>query len=167
MSFGLGLVITATTTSIAFSIGVIVPYIMGASLGTLTDTLIVAIVLNSRVRVAIVLLLFITVTIITVIALVLYDPFYAMIDIFQERLLKERRIFVALLVSLVVIPLLLVFVPFLGLLKVGRFEKCGSWSVSEERLSEKNEGEQKVNDDADDVLERSGQWTAAESWVYV
>ncbi|MFC6764729.1 hypothetical protein [Natrinema soli] len=61
LSLGFGFAVTAVTTSVAFSMGVIVPlynrgyirrteivpYIMGASLGTLTDTLLVALVLES------------------------------------------------------------------------------------------------------------------------
>jgi len=72
LSFGFGFIITAVTTSVAFSMGLIVPvynrgyirraeivpYTMGASIGTLTDTLLVAVVLESGAGIAIVLLLF-------------------------------------------------------------------------------------------------------------
>ncbi|UHQ96097.1 thiamine-binding protein [Natrinema halophilum] len=70
-SFGIGLVFTGLTTSVAFSLGVIVPlynrghvkrneiipYVLGANIGTLVDTLIVAIALNTPVGVMTVALL--------------------------------------------------------------------------------------------------------------
>jgi len=69
VSFGLGLIVTGVTTSVAFSLGVIVPlynrghikrdeimpFVLGANIGTLVDTLIVAIALNTAVGVLIVL----------------------------------------------------------------------------------------------------------------
>lgn len=124
ISLTLGLLITALTSSVAFSIGVIVPvynrgdlkreevvpYIMGASLGTLTDTLIVASVLDSSVGVAVVLLLSVCAAIAMAVALWLYGPYYALIRTTQERLLDDVRVFVAFLVSLVVVPLALVLV---------------------------------------------------------
>jgi len=123
VSFGLGLIVTGLTSSVAFSIGVvvpvynrgdiereeIVPYVMGASVGTLTDTLIVALVLDSGAGVAVVLLLFGIATLVTLVALVFYEAYYAVVDAIQERLLRDGRAFVAFLVSLVVVPLGLVF----------------------------------------------------------
>lgn len=122
ISLTLGLVITALTSSVAFSIGVIVPvynrgdlrreevvpYVMGASLGTLTDTLIVASVLNSGVGVAVVLLLSFAAAVVTAAALGLYGSYYSLIHTLQERLLTDEHVFVAFLLSLVFVPIALI-----------------------------------------------------------
>jgi len=69
IAFAIGLLITGVTTSVAFSLGVVVPlynrqfvrrkeitpYILGANIGTLFDTLVVAFVLETTAGVAIVL----------------------------------------------------------------------------------------------------------------
>lgn len=127
LSFGFGLGITAVATSVAFSMGVIVPiynrgyitrreiipYIIGASLGTLTDTLIVAIVLNSDVGVVTILVLFAIAAVCAGAALLFYDVYYGAVNAVQERLLRDEQMFVAFLTSLVVVPLVLVIAPAL------------------------------------------------------
>ncbi len=125
LSLALGLVVTAVTTSVAFSMGVvvpiynrgyikrneIVPYVMGASLGTLSDTLLVAVVLDSGAGIAIVLLLFVAAALSTAVALWFYDTYYAAVDAVQDRLLENPRAFAAFLASLVAVPLALVALP--------------------------------------------------------
>lgn len=125
VSFLIGTVVTAVTTSVAFSVGVVVPvynrgyierrevvpYVMGASLGTLTDTLLVAVVLDSRAGVAVVVVLFATAALGAVVALVFYDAYFAAVDAVQQRLLDDERVFVAFLAALVVVPLALVVLP--------------------------------------------------------
>ena len=127
MAFGIGVLITAVTTSVAFSLGVVVPlynrqfvrrdemvpYILGANIGTLFDTLIVAFVLETTVGVAIVLLVIGLATLITVVLLLLYTPYSTLIDAGQDRLLEDRRFFIAFGVLLVVVPFVLLFVPHL------------------------------------------------------
>ncbi|KTG11347.1 hypothetical protein AUR64_03565 [Haloprofundus marisrubri] len=125
LSFALGLVVTAVTTSVAFSLGVvvpvynrgyierreIVPYVMGASLGTLTDTLLVAVVLESSTGVTIVFLLLMVATASTTVALSFYEQYYGLVDDIQRRLLEDRRSFALFLLLLVAIPLVLIALP--------------------------------------------------------
>lgn len=128
VSFGLGLVVTGVSTSVAFSLGVLVPlynrnyvtrretvpYVMGASIGTLTDTLFVALALNSGVGVLIVLLVFATAMVPTTLALLAYDRYFGLVEAVQERLLADRRLFIAALAVLAVVPLVLVVASVLG-----------------------------------------------------
>ncbi|RYJ08330.1 sodium:phosphate symporter [Halogeometricum borinquense] len=125
VSFGIGLLVTGVTTSVAFSLGVIVPlynrgyvkrdelipYVLGANLGTLFDTLVVAILLESAVGVAVVLVLLVTATLVTLIALVVHDSYSRLIAVFHDRLLTDRRLFVGFVLSLLLGPLVLLFVP--------------------------------------------------------
>lgn len=122
VSFGVGLVVTAVTTSVAFSLGVvvplynrgyvtrdeIVPYVLGASLGTLTDTLVVALVLGSTVGVATVLFVLAVCSAFTLLALVLYSDYEVGVAALHDHLLDDRRVFAAFLVALVVFPTALV-----------------------------------------------------------
>jgi len=114
------------STSVAFSLGVVVPlynrgyvdrremvpYIMGASLGTLTDTLLVALALQSTVGVVLVLLVFGSTTATTLVALLLYDRYLAVVERLHDRLLNDPRTFLLGMVVLIVLPLALVFVPW-------------------------------------------------------
>jgi len=125
ISFLIGLLVTTATTSVAFSLGVIVPlynrgyverdelvpYVLGANLGTVFDTLVVAIVLESGAGVAVVLTLLGSATLVTLLALVLHDRYTRGIATVDELLLADRRLFVAFLASLLVVPLALVIGP--------------------------------------------------------
>jgi len=125
LSFGLGLLITTMTTSVAFSLGVIVPlynrdyvtraelmpYVLGANIGTLFDALIVALVLPAPVGVTTVLLLLVTATGVTLVALTWYEWYSWAIETVDNHLLEDRRAFVAFVVSLILGPLALVVVP--------------------------------------------------------
>jgi sodium-dependent phosphate cotransporter len=122
VAFGIGLLITGLTTSIAFSLGVvvplynrqfvrreeIVPYIMGANVGTLFDTLIVAFVLETTTGVAVVLVVIGLATLFTLAALLAYEPYTAFIDAWQDRLLEDSRFFLVFGLLLVLLPLALV-----------------------------------------------------------
>ena len=126
-AFGIGVLITAATTSVAFSLGVVVPlynrrfvrrsemvpYILGANIGTLFDTLIVAFVLETSVGVAIVLLVVGLATLITLVILSVYEPYSTVIDAGQDRLLENRGFFIGFGVLLIVIPVVLVLAPHL------------------------------------------------------
>lgn len=126
-AFGIGLVITGATTSVAFSLGVVVPlynrefvrrgemvpYVLGANVGTLLDTLVVAVVLETGVGVAVVLLVIGLATLLTLVALVAYGPYSTLVDAGQDRLLEDRRVFAGFVVFLVVAPLALLVVPHL------------------------------------------------------
>ncbi|WP_431359034.1 sodium:phosphate symporter [Halovenus amylolytica] len=124
VAFAIGLLITGLTTSVAFSLGIvvplynrefvrreeIVPYILGANVGTLFDTLVVAFVLETTAGVAIVLLVMGLATLFTLVALVTYEPYTAVIDAWQDRLLEDPRFFLAFGLFLVLLPLTLLLV---------------------------------------------------------
>jgi sodium-dependent phosphate cotransporter len=125
LAFVAGLFVTATTTSVAFSLGVIVPlynrgyvkreelvpYVLGANIGTLFDTLVVAIVLESAAGLAVVLQVVGLATLVTLVALVGTDAYTRAVVATDDRLLEERRLFVAFVAALVLVPLVLVLVP--------------------------------------------------------
>ncbi|WP_435345841.1 sodium:phosphate symporter [Haloarchaeobius sp. HRN-SO-5] len=125
LSFVIGLLVTTVTTSVAFSIGVIVPlynrgyverdelipYVLGANLGTLFDTLVVAVVLRSPAGVAVVLELLVVATLVTLVALVAIDAYSDAVVAVDDRLLDDRRLFVAFVLALVLVPLGLLVVP--------------------------------------------------------
>ncbi|SNZ17817.1 solute carrier family 34 (sodium-dependent phosphate cotransporter) [Natronoarchaeum philippinense] len=125
LSFVLGVVITAVTTSVAFSLGVLVPlynrgyikrkemlpFVMGASVGTLTDTLLVALVLDAPVGTLIVLLLTGSALVTALAFSLVYETYYAFVEEIQLRLLTSERTFVAFLVLIVVVPIGLLAVP--------------------------------------------------------
>jgi sodium-dependent phosphate cotransporter len=92
----------------------LLPYVLGANLGTLFDTLVVALVLDSAVGVALVLLLFGTAGLVTVGALLVRDRYGRLVAAVDDRLLVDRRAFVAFVLSLVLVPLLLVAVPLVA-----------------------------------------------------
>ena len=126
-AFVIGLLITGVTTSIAFSLGVIVPlynrgyierdelipYVLGANIGTLVDTLLVAVVLGSTGGIAIVLHLLVIAALVTAIALVALPVYTRAIVAFDQRLVDDRRAFLVFMTSLVVVPLLFFIGPIL------------------------------------------------------
>jgi sodium-dependent phosphate cotransporter len=123
--FALGVVVTAVVTSIAFSLGVVVPlynrgyverddlipYVLGASLGTLSDTLLVGLVLESPVGFATVLLVVVTAGIVTLLALLVGDRYVSVIDGGYDFVVSSPRTFAGFVGALVVVPLLLVLLP--------------------------------------------------------
>ena len=125
LSFALGLVITTVTTSVAFSLGVIVPlynreyvkrdelvpYVLGANIGTLFDALVVALVLPTAVGATAVLLLLGLSTAVTVVALASHRRYIAAIERIDDRLVDDWRVFVAFVVLLLVVPLGLIVIP--------------------------------------------------------
>jgi len=125
VSFAVGLLVTGVTTSVAFSLGVVVPlynrdyvtreelvpYVLGANVGTLFDTLLVAVVLESTVGAAVVLELLAVATAVTLAALVAHDTYCRAVFGAYDRLLDDRRLFVAFAVVLLAVPLALLLVP--------------------------------------------------------
>ncbi|MFC6942464.1 sodium:phosphate symporter [Salinirubellus sp. GCM10025818] len=125
VSFAIGLLVTGVTTSVAFSLGVIVPlynrgyvereelipYVLGANIGTLIDTLVVAVFLESAVGTAVVLELLAIATLLTLGALLVHDTYSRVIVAIDERLLEDRRVFLAFVLFLLVVPLALLLVP--------------------------------------------------------
>lgn len=127
-SFGLGLVVTGLTTSVTFSLGVLVPlynrryverdelipFVLGANIGTFFDTLVVAIVLGSPDGIAVVLLIVGLAVVLTLIALGLGGRYRRSIGVLDDRLLTDRAAFVGFGVLLVLVPLGLLLVPMIG-----------------------------------------------------
>lgn len=125
VSFVVGLLVTGVTTSVAFSLGVIVPlynrgyikrdelipYVLGANLGTLFDTLVVALVLESTLGVVVVLELLVVATLMTLVALIFHDRYSRLIIAVDDRLLTDRRLFVVFVLALLFVPLALLLVP--------------------------------------------------------
>lgn len=118
----LGLVVTAATTSVAFSLGVVVPlynrgyvrrrhmvgYILGANIGTLSDTVIVAIVLETPVGAGLVLALLGVAGALTVLAVLGYERYLAAIAPVHDRIVGDPRVFAAVLAALLLVPLALI-----------------------------------------------------------
>jgi sodium-dependent phosphate cotransporter len=125
LAFGAGLLVTGLTTSIAFSLGVVVPlynrgyvrreelvpYVLGANIGTLFDTLLVAVVLGSTVGFAVVLVLLAGALLATLAVLATIEGYSRIVLRSHDRLLADRRLFLGFVVALVVVPLALVVVP--------------------------------------------------------
>jgi sodium-dependent phosphate cotransporter len=125
LSFLFGILLTGVTTSVAFSLGLIVPlynrgfvkrdelvpYILGANIGTLADTAIVAVVLGSPVGFAVVLFLLLLASVLTVAVLFFIDDYTSSVAALNDRLLNDRRYFAVFVVSLVVVPLALLLFP--------------------------------------------------------
>ncbi|WP_436934797.1 sodium:phosphate symporter [Halovenus marina] len=125
VAFALGVLITGVTTSVAFSVGVVVPlynrgylkrrevvpYVLGANIGTLFDTAVIAVLLESPSGLSVVLSLIAVATVITTGTLVWFSTYFRVIETVQTRLLADRWSLIAFLASLVVFPLLLVLLP--------------------------------------------------------
>jgi len=122
LSFGIGLVLTGLTTSVAFSLGVVVPlynrghvkrqeimpFVLGANIGTLVDTLVVAVALDSPMGVAVVTVLLALGLVFSVALLLVFPTYGALVDAVQDQILEHPSYFVGFLVSLVVVPLSLI-----------------------------------------------------------
>ncbi|MFC7202292.1 sodium:phosphate symporter [Haloferax namakaokahaiae] len=122
--FAIGFVVTALSTSVAFSLGVVVPlsvrgyverdellpYILGANVGTLIDTVAIAIVLDEPVGLAVVLFTAALATLVATVFVVAYPWYEAAIETIFETAVETRRHFLAFLGLLVALPLVLLVV---------------------------------------------------------
>ena len=125
VALGLGILITGVTTSVAFSLGVIVPlynrgylkrrevvpYVLGANIGTFFDTIVAAVVLESPDGLTLVVALLAFGTLITLGALLGFSTYLAAVESVQIRLVEDRRYLAAFLVSLVLAPLVIALFP--------------------------------------------------------
>lgn len=116
-----GAVATALTASIAFSLGALVPlyregiltrrqmtpYILGAGIGTFSDSLLVAALLGAWEAMAVLGVLMAAVTAVTVLVLLTYRAYTPLVNRVQDRILSSRLTLFATLTALVVAPLLL------------------------------------------------------------
>lgn len=125
VAFVFGVLLTGITTSVAFSLGVIVPlynrgylerrevipYVLGANIGTLFDTVVVAAILESSDGVTLVMTLLVVGGLITLGALVWVSLYFEVIEVVQTRLVEDRRYLLAFLVSLVIVPMIIALLP--------------------------------------------------------
>lgn len=117
-----GVVVTALTTSVAFSLGIavplynrgyvtrreVVPYVLGANVGTLADTLAVAAVLGDTTAVAVVAAVGGLALGVTVVALVAFERYVRLVSVVLDRVLASAALTAAALAGFVGTPLLLV-----------------------------------------------------------
>lgn len=123
--FGIGLVVALATLSVSVALSLLVPavargyvrreqilpYIAGANITTLADTLVVGILTGNDVAPRVVLAVAVGVTISTIVILALvYRPLRQLIFWLQATVLANRRTLVAFVAILFTIPLLLLFV---------------------------------------------------------
>lgn len=125
-AFLVGFAVTTLTTSIAFSLGVLVPmynrghvkpreavpYILGANIGTLVDTALISLFFPPSGGTGVVLLVMISTALATLPALVVFDPYYTAIRAVLDRLQTRRTAFGAFLAVLVLLPAALVGLGF-------------------------------------------------------
>ena len=118
VAFAVGGLVTMVATSVAFSLGVIVPlynrghikreevipFALGANVGTFGDTLLVALTLNTPVSVTIVVFLAVIATAVAVLALGAGRWYVGTIERIQRRVLDHRYGFWGFLLALVIIP---------------------------------------------------------------
>lgn len=121
IAFGIGAAATAATASVAFSAGALVPpynrgivrrreavpFLLGANVGTLSDTFAVAILLGSPQGVGAVVLLALAAAVLSVGALVAFRRYYALVDRILHAVLATRVATGGFVGSLVAIPVLL------------------------------------------------------------
>ncbi|MFB6124810.1 MAG: sodium:phosphate symporter [Halanaeroarchaeum sp.] len=121
-SFAVGLVATALTTSVAVSVGIVVPlynrgyldreqmvpYLLGASLGTLTDSLLVAVVVGAPTGVLVVALVLAVGTVLTLVAMVGQVPYGAGVGVLHDKVTTDWRWLAAFAVGVVGVPAALV-----------------------------------------------------------
>lgn len=122
---GSGLALTTLTTSIAFSLGIIVPiynrgflrrreiipYILGANVGTFVDTLAVSLFIERTGGLEVVLLATGSTALVTLPALLLFGPYRSAIERLTDAVMRRPRSFAFFLMALVAVPL--------GLLRIG------------------------------------------------
>ncbi|WGI17066.1 hypothetical protein [Methanonatronarchaeum sp. AMET-Sl] len=122
VSFGFGSLITLLTTSVALSVGIIVPlynrgyfkrkelipYLMGANLTTMISSVIAAAVMNSPLGMQAVLTLTISVLIVTIVALVFYNQTYKAIQYIFDHIMLEDRYLAIFIFLLILTPILLI-----------------------------------------------------------
>lgn len=124
ISFGVGLLLTLLTASVGFSVGIAVPlynrghltrrqavpYVMGANIGTLADTVVVGTVLQTPMGTVTVVVLALAVAAVTLPLLVLYRPFFRGVEATLDAVTRTRTAFVLFALSLAAAPALLLVV---------------------------------------------------------
>ncbi len=122
IAFALGAGITLVTTSVALSVGIIVPmynrgyfkrreiipYLMGANLTTMISSIIAAVVIKSAVAMQAVLTLTLAVTLTTLVVLIFYDTFYGLLQKTFNAIMMETRYLIIFTALLALMPPLLI-----------------------------------------------------------
>jgi sodium-dependent phosphate cotransporter len=122
---GIGCALTTLTTSIAFSLGVVVPiynrgflrrreiipYILGAHVGTFVDTLAVSLFIERTGSLDVVLLATGSTVLVTLPVLLLFGPYRSAIERLTDAVMRRPRSFAVFLIALVAVPI--------GLLRIG------------------------------------------------
>lgn len=122
---GIGCALTTLTTSIAFSLGVVVPiynrgflrrreiipYILGANVGTFVDTLAVSLFIERTGSLDVVLLATGSTVLVTLPVLLLFGPYRSAIERLTDAVMRRPRSFAVFLIALVAVPI--------GLLRIG------------------------------------------------
>lgn len=92
----------------------LIPFVLGANIGTFFDTFVVAIVLSSPDGIAVVLLIVGLAVVLTLNALGLGGRYRRSIGMLDDRLLTDRAAFVGFGALLVLVPIGLLLVPVVG-----------------------------------------------------
>lgn len=123
ISFSFGAFLTLVTTSVALSLGIIVPlynkgylkreeiipYILGANVTTMISSIIAAIVMNSTTGMKAVLTLTVTISLTTLIAMIFYRSYYRIIQASFDRIISNHIILLVFVISLLFTPIILLF----------------------------------------------------------
>lgn len=122
--FVIGFIVTALSTSVAFSLGIVVPlsargyvkrdellpYVLGANVGTLIDTVAIAVVIGEPIGLAVVLVTVGLATLVAVGLLAVLPWYEAVVEDAYSLTVKTRWHFIAFLGLLVALPVLLLVV---------------------------------------------------------
>jgi sodium-dependent phosphate cotransporter len=122
VAFGMGAAITLVTTSVALSVGIIVPlynrgyfrrkeiipYLMGANITTMISSIMAAAVMESKGGMMSALLLTLTVFLTTLGILLVYDRFYSLLKRAFDGIMLKDRYLLGFTAVLVLIPLIFI-----------------------------------------------------------
>lgn len=124
IAFLIGMIVTCITLSVSLSLTLLVPltvrglirrenlipYILGANITTLVDTLVIAF-LASDSAVSIVLCTIVTVTVISLpIVFLVYRPYERLLDATATAICSKRRYLAAFVILVFLVPLILIFI---------------------------------------------------------
>lgn len=122
-AFGLGAVVTALTASVAFSVGAVVPpynrgmvrreeavpYLLGANVGTLSDTLLVAVLLGDPAGIGATVILGLAGAVLSILALAALRWYGPLVERGLETVTATRAAAAGFVASLVLVPALLLW----------------------------------------------------------
>lgn len=120
ISFTTGALLTLITTSVSLSLGIIVPlynegyikrkeiipYILGANLTTMISFVIAAMIVGTKTGMRQVLILGLGILISTSVALVFFERYFYLLQQSFDRIVRNRFVFLAFVVTLVIMPLM-------------------------------------------------------------